>query len=239
MKTSHHIVKAFDSDLETLSDITLKMLAKAQKMLESSIDALAKKNAQKASDVVADDDAVDQLEISGDDLAIKLIATRQPMADDLRQIISAMKVNNDIERIADYASNIAKKTQIILKEKQDSCIEKCCADIILMAKDVARVGDNIIRLIKEPSSSEAIRIQKYDKHINEQYADNLTKIAHCMQNNNKNAQSCVQFIFIAKELERIGDHFKNIAEAIYYRVEGVALSKHESTAHAERNQLEK
>ena len=227
MITKHHTVKAYDDDLKALSDITLNMLEQARAMLEISIDALTTKNAEKAQSVIPKDDAVDKLESSGDDLAIRIIATRQPMGHDLRMVISTIKVNNDIERVADYASNIAKRIKKLItnKNSNDPCIDQCTQRIIVMAKDVENVGARVTQLITNPSAKKAIELRKNDATINAHYADNVTEISKCMQKNTQHVQACTHFIFIAKELERIGDHFKNIAESVYYRVEGVELSK--------------
>jgi len=227
MITTRHTVKAYDADLKALSDITLDMLKRACAMLAISIDALNTKNAEKAKSVIPKDDAVDKLESSGDSLAIRIIATRQPMGDDLRMVISAIKVNNDIERIADYASNIAKRTGKLIHNNatDDPCIDQCTKNIIAMAKDVEDVGTKVTQLISNPSKEKATDVHKNDANINAHYANNVTEISKCMQKNAQHVQACTHFIFIAKELERIGDHFKNIAESIYYRVEGVELSK--------------
>ncbi|MBC6496900.1 MAG: phosphate signaling complex protein PhoU [Alphaproteobacteria bacterium GM7ARS4] len=230
MKTQHHIVSAYDDELKKLSNITITMLSQSQKMLEQSVDALKEKKDTQARHVVKKDDKVDALEASGEELAIRMIALRQPMGADLRMIIASLKMNSDIERIADYASNIAKKVSLVLGEKdaerRNRCIDHCVPGMASMAQELLSVGHDVIRLIENPSASHAVTIWKRDASINDHYVDNFKTLSLCLKEDKAHVAICTHFIFIIKDMERIGDHFKNVAESIFYYRKGVPFSKH-------------
>lgn len=216
---SQHIVKAYDSNLEYLHDMIMRMGQLSISFLEQSLQALEKREAKLAQKVISGDDEIDALEGEIYAFCIKMIALRQPMASDLRDILSAIKIASELERIGDYASNVAKRA-ISLSQIAQTPITKnimplgACA--IAMLKD-------IMRAYKEQDIALAYQVWQKDTELDTLYNDLFTEALNFMVENKESVSSGTHIMFTAKNIERIGDHATNIAETIHYWITGTPL----------------
>ncbi len=187
---AEHIIKSYDEELNRLSKMIVEMGGLAESQLAAAIDAVIKRDSELAARVVEGDAKVDQLETELDNLAIRLLALRQPMARDLREIFVALKIASDLERICDYAANVAKRS-IALSQSPP----------IQLVHALPRMAQFALLLVKDV-------IDAYVEHEDP-----------------RNIGTCTHLLFMAKNIERIGDHATNIAENLYYLVHGTPLTQ--------------
>lgn len=214
---TNHTVKAFDSELETIRAVIAEMGEKARQMLSDAASALMSLDVGLAKSVAAADAHINSLQRSVADKAIHTIAKRQPVADDLREIMGVVRIATDLERIGDLAKNIAKRTtKIALMQNIEPCLVSLktmhdrAADQLRDALEAyARRDVALARMIWE-------RDQKLDALEDLAYRNLLT----FMMEDPANIPFCVELLFCAKNLERIGDRTKNIAETVVYVVTG-------------------
>lgn len=212
-----HIVKSYDHELEKLKTEILDMGRMAQSQLEHVLEAFMQKDSQQAKLIVKQDSVIDNLEHEVNRLTVHLLAARQPLAIDLRTIISALKIATDLERIADYAKNIAKQ---VAKLNGTPINDTLCNELIEIA-DIAKVMlKKVLEAYTDSDVKKALEVRRRDKEIDKRYTALLGELRTCMMNNGQNVNGCTAMLFIARCLERIGDHVKNIAENIYFIVTG-------------------
>lgn len=215
-----HIVKSFDDELELLSDKLMEMGKIAQKQLRKTLDALIHHDTDLAELIIQKDDKVNQLQDEVDELIIKMLAMRQPMAIDLRNIISGLKISSELERIADYAANIANHSLSISGNGHE--------EIIDLIKNMASNGqimlNDAMKALLERDIEKAKEVWQTDEKINEIYGKAIHEIRKLMRNTDDkaNIKYCTMLLFIARCCERVGDHITNIAEQIVYIVTGEA-----------------
>lgn len=217
--TGAHIVKSYDEQLDRLSKTIVEMGGLAEAQIEAAIDALVRRDAEAAAKVIEGDKQVDQDEVEIDELATKLLALRQPMAVDLRAIVGALKISSDIERIADYATNIAKRT---IPLTQIAPVRPAHA-LPRMAKLALTLLRNIIDAYVERDVKKAIAVWQADEELDEMYVSIFRELLTYMMEDPRSITACTHLLFIAKNLERIGDHVTNIAETIHFLVTGQRL----------------
>ncbi|RMD61552.1 MAG: phosphate transport system regulatory protein PhoU [Alphaproteobacteria bacterium] len=217
--TPHHIVRSFDEELRGLSEIIVRMGGMAEAQLAAAIDALVKRDADMAARVVQQDAAIDALEERLDHDAIRLLALRQPLADDLREVIAALKISSDLERIGDYAANVAKRAIAI-----------CQTPPIEPVRAIPRMGRLVQAIIKDTldayvarDADRAIDVWHRDEEVDEMYTALFRELLTYMMEDPRNITAGTHLLFIAKNIERIGDHATNIAETIHYLVTGRRL----------------
>ncbi|MEQ8657411.1 MAG: phosphate signaling complex protein PhoU [Hyphomicrobiales bacterium] len=210
-----HIVTAFDTDLRDLLLELAQMAGWAERSVELAVDALMTGARDEAERVIADDDRVDEADRKIESDAVLLIARRQPMGDDLRVIVSSMRVSQDLERVGDLAKNIAKRALII--------------DGTIQQRTLAHGVDNLSRLVLgqlkrsieafvERDTTKAEDVWRHDAEVDALYTSLFRELLTYMMEDPRNISSCTHLLFCAKNLERIGDHATNIAErAIYTR----------------------
>ena len=216
-----HTVKSYDQQLSFLTRKIIEMGGLVEQQLASAIEALANRNIELAAKVIDHDDQVDDLEEEIDTLAIRMLATRQPMAVDLRLIAMAMKISNDLERIADYAAGIAKRIDQLAKvppvQSQYS--------IPRMAQITQAMIKEVLDAYVERDVDRAVAAWHRDDEVDAMYNSLFRELSTYMLEDPRNISACIDLLFIAKNLERIGDHTTNIAEKIHYMVHGQRINR--------------
>ena len=215
-----HIVSSFDEDIRNLRQKIVEMAQLVQQQFTNAEQALVKRDLILASSVRERDNIVDQMEQDIEQKAIELIATRSPMADDLREIISAIKICNALERIGDYAKNLSKRVSVLNEKNQfeanTSVISQMIAIINIMNEDVIDAYIN-------KKADKAISVWTRDLAVDNLYDSFFRELLTHMMENPKSITCATHLLFIAKNVERAGDHITNIAELIYYIIEGRPL----------------
>ncbi|MDY0871744.1 phosphate signaling complex protein PhoU [Dongia rigui] len=220
-KATDHIVKSFDEELRRLRDQILAMGGRAEAQLGDAIQALARRDSDKAVRVIESDKGIDALEMTVAQDSLKILALRQPMAKDLREVIAAIKISADIERIGDYAKNIAKRT---LQLNQQAPLKP--------TGSIPRMGELAIKLISAVLSAYAnddaeglIAAWRSDESIDEMYNSLFRELLTYMMEDPRNIGASTHLLFIAKNIERIGDHATNIAETVHFLVHGKPIDE--------------
>jgi phosphate transport system protein len=216
-----HTVKSYDQQLSLLSRKILEMGGLVEQQLASASEALAARDIELAARVIEQDDRVDDLEEEIDKHAIRLLATRQPMAIDLRLIAMAMKISNDLERIGDYAVNIAKRIERLVKVppvQSQYAIPRMAQITQAMIKDV-------LDAYLERDAARAVTAWHRDDEVDAMYESLFRELSTYMIEDPRNITACINLLFIAKNLERTGDHITNIAEKIHYMVHGQRINR--------------
>lgn len=218
---SNHIVKSYDEDLKYLTQKISAMGELASAQLNDAVKATLDRDSGFALKIIAKDPAVDQIEHDIDAFAIRMIALRQPVAQDLRNIISALKVSNHLERIADYATNIARRSLTLTKSPKIAFVDGLPA----MADMAASMIRDVVRSYTEGNDKQALKVWHRDQELDEKYVTYVHKLLTQMMEDPKNMATYTQFLFVAKNIERIGDHTTNIAEMVYYLVKGTPFTE--------------
>jgi len=213
---SEHIVKSFDDDLNRLDNIIAEMGGLAEHQLANSIDAMVKRNEALAEQVIASDKRIDSLEAEVVDLAIAMLALRQPMADDLRVVITALRTAAIIERIGDYAKNIAKRT-VAMSQTPPMGPSKMVAR---MGRQVQHMIQDVLDAYVKRDSDKAEDVRDADAEVDALHTSLFREILAYMMEDPRVITSCTHLLFVAKNIERIGDHATNIAENVYFLVQG-------------------
>ncbi|MEL7299731.1 MAG: phosphate signaling complex protein PhoU [Pseudomonadota bacterium] len=212
-----HIASAFDRDLEGLQANIMKMGGLVEAAILESTRALAERDVELAETVRAADSAIDDLESFINEDCARVIAMRQPMSSDLRIILTVMKVSANLERIADYAKNIAKRTTVLAEtgpiNGSDQALKRMAREVEAMLKDTL---DAFIQRDPELAGDVRDRDHSVDQMYNALFREFLT---HMMEDP-RNITACMHLHFIAKNIERMGDHTTNIAEEVIYLVTG-------------------
>jgi phosphate transport system protein len=216
-----HTVKSYDEDLQQLRSFIAQMGGIAETQLMGAIDALSRRDSEMALRIVAADKAMDALESETEQLAIRIIALRAPMADDLRDIISALKISALLERIGDYAKNIAKRTTILA---QSSNIEPI-AIVPEMGRLAAQMVKKVLDAYVSRDAVKARQVWESDKAVDDLYNSLFRALLTYMMERPTHITPSAHLLFIAKNIERIGDHATNIAEIVHYNVTGEMISE--------------
>ncbi len=219
--STDHIVTSFDEELSRLSDLLSRMGGLAESQLESSIEALQKRDSSLAESAIANDRRIDELHVEVDELAIRLLALRQPMATDLRHIVTALKVAPIVERIGDYSKNVAKRT-IALNQMPPV---KPLFTIPRMGRMVREMTKDVLDAFSNKDVAMAREVWVRDKEVDDMYDSLFRELLTYMMEDARNITACTHLLFVARNIERIGDLATNIAELIHYQVEGVALDE--------------
>jgi len=212
-----HIASAFDRDLEGLQANIMKMGGLVEAAILEAAGALAERDIERAERLRAADQAIDALEELINEEAARIIAMRQPAATDLRTILTVMKVSGNLERMGDYAKNIAKRTSVLAKMSpingSDQALRRMAREVELMLKEVL---DAFVRRDADLATDVRDRDESVDQMYNALFREFLTY----MMEDPRNITACMHLHFIAKNIERMGDHTTNIAEEIVYLVSG-------------------
>ncbi len=216
-----HTIRAFDKDLGELIRKIKDMSEIDAKQIKAAIEALGKHDTAIARQVVASDEQVDALQRDVEEEAISTIARRQPMAVDLRDIVGALRISNDLERIGDFAENIAKRVLLI----DDLRINEVMLHFDHMAQLVLDQLAHVMQSYENNDVTAALDVWRKDQEIDALNASLFRELLTYMMESPTNITFCTHLLFCAKNLERAGDHITNIAETVYYIVEGRPLSE--------------
>jgi phosphate transport system protein len=217
-----HTVKAFDAELHLLDKKIAQMGGLAEKLLAQGFDALSRRDPQMAETAVASDRAIDALEREVQEQAVLLIARRQPVARDLRQVMTVLKITGDLERIGDLAKNIAKRATAISGENHPKSLMVGLRHMTELA--LSQLKDVLDAYI-ERDADKAMTVWRNDEKIDAMYNSLFRELLTYMMEDPRNIGLCTHLLFGAKNIERIGDHTTNIAENIYYMVHGRTLAE--------------
>lgn len=190
--------------------------------IADAIDALVKRDAALAKRVIAADDRVDALQQEIEEKAATTIARRQPMAVDLRAILGALRISNDLERIGDLAQNVAKRMILVTEEL---CLNEVVLQLRHMADFVRYQLERVLESYEHRDVTLALDVWRKDQEIDALNTGLFRELLTFMMEDPRNITFCTHMLFCAKNIERIGDHAANIAEAVYYIVEGSELKE--------------
>jgi phosphate transport system protein len=214
--TREHIVKSYGEQIEQLNNTIIEMGGSVEAQIEAAIQALVTRDPVLAEQVINNDDKIDDLNLDIDHQAMRLLALRQPMALDLRNVVAALKISADLERIADYATNMARRS-IVLTESSPVRPIHAIPRMGRMAMDMMK---NVIDAYIEHDVEKAIAVWHADEELDEMYVSLFRELLTYMMEDARRIGPCVHVLFIAKNIERIGDHVTNISETIYFLVHG-------------------
>jgi phosphate transport system protein len=214
--SSGHTIKAFDEDLDRLRALISEMGGLAEHAIRESMRCLVQHDLDGAAKVVEDDKKLDALEIETERRAVQLIALRAPMAADLRDVVAALKISSVVERIGDYAKNISKRVPLL---EGNGKIEPLSL-MPEMAKIATQMVHDVLNAFVERDAAAAEQVIERDKAVDDFYNSIFRTLLTYMMENPNNIGQSAHLLFIAKNVERVGDHATNIAEMVYYAATG-------------------
>ena len=217
MPTQHeHISKSFDSELARLDGEITRMGELAIGQLDAAIDVLQRRDSQAAMRVVGNDDAIDELEHEVSRDVLLLLALRQPMARDLREVYAALRISSDIERIGDYAANVAKRSMVL----NQTAPVAAARGLPALAKLANALVREALAAYTARDADRAIAVRARDVEVDAEYTGLFRELLTYMAEDPRQITACTHLLFIAKNIERIGDHATNIAEYTWFLVHG-------------------
>ena len=215
--SSEHTIRAYDEELEALTAELSRMGGLAEVEVADAIRAIARRDVALAQAVISRDARLDEIEADIERRAIRLIALRQPVADDLRRTVAALKISMNLERCGDLAKNIAKRALVIAESDP----------LTPLTRSIERMGELVAARLKDVLDAFAARdvdraraVWQRDQEVDEHYDSIFRELLTYMMGDPRTIASCAHLLFVAKNLERIGDHATNIAEIITYEVTG-------------------
>ncbi len=219
VSTRKHIVSAFDDDLTEIQAKIAEMGGMAEDLLSKSLTAIETHDASLAEEVIVRDKRVDAMEFEIEQMATTTIALRQPMAQDLRVLISALKICSTLERIGDLAKNIAKRVLTLPRRRQPTIT----ASLLRMGRQTLAQLSDVLDAYASGDTEKAVSVWHRDVEIDEMYNAAFREVVTYMMEDSRMIGAGAQLLFIAKNLERIGDHTTHISEMIYYIKTGTLL----------------
>ncbi|MCX8501825.1 MAG: phosphate signaling complex protein PhoU [Alphaproteobacteria bacterium] len=218
---AEHIAKSFDDELGQLK-VTLEEMGRlVQSQLQSSLLAIEQGDLKSAEKIIARDKEINRLNEAVDRQAVKLLALRQPMAVDLRLIVSSLRIASELERMGDYAANLAKRLRVIAEGRQAA--RKVVKDTVALGNLVRMQITMALHAMTQRNADLARESWLHDSVIDENYSKLSTEIVELMKDDPNLVVPLTHFLFMIKNLERIGDHSTNIAEAVTFIVTGSRL----------------
>ena len=216
-----HTVKAFDDDLDQLRASIAEMGGLAEQAIQESMQALMRRDTEGAQRVIDADRKIDALEAEVERAAVQLIALRAPMADDLREVVAALKIAGVVERIGDYAKNIAKRVHVI----EDNPNIKPLSLLPEMARIAGEMVHNVLDAFAARDADKSVQVCERDRAVDDFYNSIFRTLLTFMMENPHNITAATHLLFIAKNIERIGDHSTNIAEMVYFAATGQQMAE--------------
>ncbi len=227
-----HLIKSFDQELKRLHGLIAEMGGIVENQVALAAEAIMDRDTTAATRAVEQDPRVDALEREVEQFVIRTLALRQPMAGDLRKVVAALKITAALERIGDYAANVAKRSIVLAQFS----LPYSLAGLAHMARLVQESLKLIIDAVGEDDADKAVQVWRSDLVVDDLYNAIFRELITYMMEDPRNITPCTHLLFIAKNLERIGDHATNIAETVYYAVRGESLPdarpKGDSSAYA-------
>lgn len=215
-----HTVASFDQELKEIGRKVVEMGGQAERLVADGVTSLIRRDVTLAQKVVLVDATVDQMQREIEERAILVIAKRQPVASDLREIVAAIRIANDLERIGDLAKNVGKRVVAIEGEYHPA----------KLVRGVEHISDLVLEQLKEVldayaarNEAKAVEVWGRDGAIDTMYTSLFRELLTYMMEDPRNISVCTHLLFCAKNIERIGDHATNIAEIVYYMVTGQNL----------------
>jgi phosphate transport system protein len=214
-----HMVSSFEADLKKLRDMIATMGGLVERAVADATTALLERDPEIATRVIEHDPVIDAEQHTVEQFAVRLLALRQPVADDLRHVIQALKVVTDLERIGDYAANIAKRSIVINQIATSFALSGLGQMALLVQQNLKSCIDTV----GEADPQKAVAVWRADQMVDDLYNTIFRELITYMMEDARNITACTHLLFIAKNLERIGDHTTNIAELTYYAITGESL----------------
>ena len=219
MGMNDHIVKSFTEQLDGLANCVAQMGGLVEAQFGNAIEAIAKRDTNQAEIAISTDKRVDELQQSVEEQALKVLALRQPMAVDLRTTLAAIRIASELERIGDYAKNIGKRALVLNREPP-----------IRLTQSLARMGRQAMAQLKmvldaysDRDGNAARNVWYQDEEIDELYNSLFRELLTYMMEDPRTIGMCTHLLFVAKNIERAGDHATNIAETVYHMSTGEYL----------------
>lgn len=220
-----HTVKAFDDDIDKLRGLIAEMGGRAETALEEAMTALMRQDVKMAQAIIANDQRIDALEAEVEKLVVQIIALRAPMANDLREVIAALKIVGVVERIGDYAKNIAKRVSKISGPRYIEPLSLLPS----MAQIAGEMVHDALNAFSARNAMLAEAVVERDAVVDGFYNSIFRTLVTYMVENPKTITECAHLLFIAKNIERVGDHATNVAEMVYYAATGNYLPERDRT----------
>ncbi|HEX6785366.1 MAG TPA: phosphate signaling complex protein PhoU [Sphingomicrobium sp.] len=220
-QASGHTVKAFDEDIERVRALISQMGGLAEHAIDEAMRCLVQRDLDGAIQVVQDDKKLDALEIETERAAVQLIALRAPMAGDLRDVVAALKISGVVERIGDYAKNIAKRVPLL----ENAAKIEPLSLLPEMARIAVAMVHDVLDAFVERDAEAAVRVCERDTAVDDFYDSIFRALLTHMMENPHNIGPSAHLLFVAKNLERVGDHATNIAEMVYYAATGEHMAE--------------
>ena len=220
MEMTDHTVKAYDKDLESLDHKISEMGGIAEKLLADALEALTTFNVELARAVMAGDSRLDALQRSVEEEAILTIARRQPMAVDLRDIVAAIRISGELERVGDLAKNISKRT---IKIASAPRLPRTMVGLRHMGELAGAQLKEVLDAYAQRDADKALNVWKRDADLDALEDSVFRDLLTFMLEDTRNISFCTHLLFCSKNIERAGDHSTNIAETVYYKVTGTTL----------------
>ncbi len=217
--TEEHTVRSYDEELSHLTNLIARMGGLAEAQLDGAVQVLVKRDSDLASRVIVADAKVDEIEQEVQGFTVRLLALRQPVAHDLRMIVGALKISGDLERIADYAANVAKRALVLNQIPP----VKPTAGVPRLGRLVQEIVKEVLDAFVEQDNEKAVKVWKQDEEVDDMYTSLFRELITYMMEDPRNITACIHLMFIAKNIERIGDHATNIAETIHFSVQGTPI----------------
>ena len=214
---TEHTMKAFDADLQDLSRMIAEMGGLAERLIGDAVDALSRHDSELAQSVIVLDAKIDLLQREVEEKSILTIARRQPMAVDLRDVVAALRVSNDLERIGDLAKNMGKRVAAL---ESDFHPLKLIRGLEHMTDLVQSQVKSVLDAYAAHDLPAAMNVWKSDEEVDAICTSLFRELLTYMMEDPRNISFCIHLMFCAKNIERIGDHATNIAETVFYMIEG-------------------
>ncbi|HEX7871893.1 MAG TPA: phosphate signaling complex protein PhoU [Sphingobium sp.] len=218
-----HTLKAFDEDIGELRALIAEMGGLAEAAIDGALAALSRRDNSLAAQVVGADKAIDELESVLEKKVVEIIALRAPLANDLREIIAALKIVGVVERIGDYAKNIAKRVPLISHRTSHEPLSLLPA----MGQIAREMVKDALDAFAARDANKALAVMERDRAVDDFYNSIFRTMVTFMMENPKTISESAHILFIAKNLERVGDHATNVAEMVYYAATGTHAPERE------------
>jgi len=217
--TSQHIVSAYGEELAELNNLVLRLGGLVEVQIENALRAISMRDSNTAENVISNDRQLDDLEEQINDRAVRVLAKRQPMAGDLRVIVSSIKIAGDLERMGDYAKNIAKRSLVISQSPPITSVRALPRMIELVQKMLA----NVLSAYVEQDPASCRQVWMADQEVDELYNSLFRELLTYMMEDPRNITAATHLLFVAKNVERMGDLVTNIAERVHFTATGTQL----------------
>lgn len=219
--SNQHIVSSYEKELDELDAFIAQMGGQAEHLLGRAFDALERRDEALAREVIKSDKKIDEFESDIEAKSIAMIALRQPMGNDLRRIVTAIRVSADLERIGDLGKNIAKRALAVAAEKRPKTIMVGLKHMVELSLNQLK---DVLDAYSQRDAEKAVEVWRDDEEIDAVFNSLFRELLTYMMEDPRNIGLCTHLLFAAKNIERIGDHATNIAETVYYLVHGTKLA---------------